>query len=689
MKFLKKNFFYILLILFSLVVFALCIRINIFRYQNFEFGKFDLGNMVQMVWNSLHGKIMYLTDYFGTNMPRWGMSHVDPILLLFVPIFALFPHPLTLVFSQLALVIFSSLLIYKIAELELSSQFAAAIFGFAYLAYPALGYLLSWTGFHGVTAVIPFFLAAFYVFEKMNRSNSFTKKGLIYFWVFLVLAMMGKEEIPLFVFMFGLFVVFFRKKTKLGVSMALCGILWFLVAFFVIIPANAHYRVDGYKAFAQSIGISLSPEKDVLKPNYFLSRYEDFGDSYIEVAINMLLSPKKTIRVFFGGDKLENLDMTLRPMGYISLLYPPVFAFALPEFAINYLTTAGGIGTSEIYNHRISMIIPILFVSAIYAVGFLSKNFSKYTKVPTKFLVVVFSGFVLLMNIYTTFEYENPVFLWLTQSVKKRVSALIAYADTEEAARKYEIGDVIKTHEIEVKDRECAGKIVQEIPDKVSVSGPDHLGAHLAMRETYAIFPALFDSADYVIVDVFARKVLTILEVPLSLVNGIVGKVMKNPNYELTGACGNLFVFRRVSPGASDEESLLLPIQEKFEYEEKFDYDLFKQLTVVDYSIPEVLKRGKIANMNFVYTHKGDYSLDGYFIYSVFENTQTGDVYKFVHLPSFGLNPVGGWVENHYYTEEVEFVFPSYMPEGVYNYFVSITNNSRTRNMFLGEISVL
>src|SRR4030066_2153332 len=97
----KNNIFFLILIAFSLIFLAINIRINIFRYNNFDFGKFDLGNMTQMVWNAGHGRGLYLTDYFGTNLPRWAMSHVDPILYIFVPIFMIFPHALTLVISQL------------------------------------------------------------------------------------------------------------------------------------------------------------------------------------------------------------------------------------------------------------------------------------------------------------------------------------------------------------------------------------------------------------------------------------------------------------------------------------------------------------------------------------------------------------------------------------------------------------
>jgi len=108
-QYLKKHKYFLLLLFISLVFLAVNIRINTFKYYNFDYGKFDLGNMTQMVWNAGRGRGLYLTDYFGTNLPRWAMSHVDPILYVFVPIFLLFPSPLTLVYSQLVLVIFSSL----------------------------------------------------------------------------------------------------------------------------------------------------------------------------------------------------------------------------------------------------------------------------------------------------------------------------------------------------------------------------------------------------------------------------------------------------------------------------------------------------------------------------------------------------------------------------------------------------
>ncbi|MBI2621008.1 DUF2079 domain-containing protein [candidate division WWE3 bacterium] len=651
------------------------VRMNVFRYDNFDYGKFDLGNMTQMVWNTLNGRFMYLTDYFGTNLPRWAMSHVDPILLLFVPIFALFQSALTLVVSQLVLVIFSAVLIYLIARQHLQSNLSAFLIAVSYLFYPALGFILAWTGFHGITVAIPFFLGAFYIIEKMHKENNFGRFFVVLFWVLVVVSMSGKEEISLFIVMLGFFVWLVRKNMRLGLQLIGVGSLWFAVAFFVIIPAYSHYRVKGYERFAQSLGIDSKLESDVVVSNFFLRRYGDFGDSYLEVIFNMATQPRRLVRVLLGGDRLDNLRMTFEPLAYTPLLYPPILAIALPEFAINYGTTAGGIGTSEIFNHRISLIIPVLFISTIYGL--------KYLLGERKRLVIMASVVVLASNVYTTFRYENPVYLWITQAISKRVFAKEIYV--EAGLESLEMGQRLRFSPIETNDRDCARKIVKMIPDNASVSGPDHLGAHLALRETYALFPALYDSADYVIIDVFAEKVARILEIDKVIIKDAASRVMKDENYKLVGACSNLFVFENVGPHGKQK---LLPIQEKFTYDEKVDYEIFQSLTVVDYDIPAKVKRGINTDISFTYVRRGDQSLDGYVLFLTFINAETKDGYQVANIPSFGLSRPSAWTKDHYYIEDVEVVLPTYLEAGEYKVFVGMDNKVRTRSIYLGDMIV-
>ena len=71
-------------------------------YLNFRIGRFDLGNMVQAVWSTTHGRALEMTDgSTGEQIVRLGM-HVDPLLVLLAPLWALWPSPLALALAQIA-----------------------------------------------------------------------------------------------------------------------------------------------------------------------------------------------------------------------------------------------------------------------------------------------------------------------------------------------------------------------------------------------------------------------------------------------------------------------------------------------------------------------------------------------------------------------------------------------------------
>jgi uncharacterized membrane protein len=705
-NFVKKNFFLIGLVFFFLVVLAVNIRINAFRYDNFDYGKFDLGNMSQMVWNTLDGRFMYLTDYFGTNLPRWAMSHVDPILLLFVPLFAAIPHPMTLVYAQVLLVLVSAFLVYAIAKLELGSKLAAAAFGASFLAYPAVGFVTAWTGYHGVSVVIPFFLGAFYVFEKMHKAGNFTKKGLVTFWILLTLTMMGKEQLPLYICFYGLFILLFRNPaiesltfskewlvrflktpiSRLSLWMMGIGFAWFFTAFFIIIPAFADYRVEGYEEFAKSLGLMDNTVRDVALPNYFLARYDAFGESYTEIMLNILFRPSLATEVFFGGDRVENLVKTFGPLAYAPLAYPPLLMISLPDFLINYMTSAGGIGTAEVRNHRISMIIPVLFLASIYAISFLYlylRPLLEKVRIRKELFVAVLALAIFGSNIYMSFYDNNPVYLWMAQAIKKRV---FAKTESEIAKKDLEIGEVVRISELEDKDRDCARNIVSMIPDGVSVSGPDYLGAHLSLRETYAIFPALYNEADYVVVDIFSKKILTILDADLDLGRQVVERIMRSEDYRLVWGCGNLFVFQNVGPHEKDP---LMPLQERYQYEETTDLEFFQDLHIVDYSVPAAMTRGVPSSLKFVHVPKENSALSDYVMFTSFLNTETGHLYQSANLPSFGVIQPEDWVKDRYYVENLSMALPEFLDEGVYKVFLGMGNKIRTRSIYLGDVEVL
>ena len=75
-----------------------------------------------------------------------------------------------------------------------------------------------------------------------------------------------------------------------------------------------------------------------------------------------------------------------------------IFKFLAENKKVNVIvTTAGGIGTAEINNHRISMIVPVIFLSTIFSIGFLGaltdSYFKKY-RIKGRHIVIGVSAFI-------------------------------------------------------------------------------------------------------------------------------------------------------------------------------------------------------------------------------------------------------------------------------------------------------
>ena len=66
--------------------------LSLLRHRAFSTGRFDLGNMVQAVWSTAHGRPLEATTLTGEQFTRLG-AHFDPILVLFAPLWWLWPHP--------------------------------------------------------------------------------------------------------------------------------------------------------------------------------------------------------------------------------------------------------------------------------------------------------------------------------------------------------------------------------------------------------------------------------------------------------------------------------------------------------------------------------------------------------------------------------------------------------------------
>src|SRR5213078_2888222 len=94
------------------------------RHDAFVTGRFDLGNMVQAVWSTAHGHLLRVTDLYGDQISRLG-AHVDPILVLFAPLWLIWPSADMLLVVQALAVGSGAFPVYWLARKHLASTRAA------------------------------------------------------------------------------------------------------------------------------------------------------------------------------------------------------------------------------------------------------------------------------------------------------------------------------------------------------------------------------------------------------------------------------------------------------------------------------------------------------------------------------------------------------------------------------------
>ena len=208
----------------------------------------DLGIMDQTLWNSLHGHFWRQTicnpisdlDCLG-EASRWGI-HFEPLMLMLLPLYAVFPHPETLQIAQVIGVALGAIPAYLLGSRRTRSAVAGIALAVLYLGLPTLRAATT-SDFHMVTFAAPILLLALYaVYARHDRL-------LI---IACVLALGTKEQIPLDVLMIAL-LLFGQGRRRLAVAVAALAVGWGVLALVVLhvmsplglSPAVARYGIGG------------------------------------------------------------------------------------------------------------------------------------------------------------------------------------------------------------------------------------------------------------------------------------------------------------------------------------------------------------------------------------------------------------------------------------------------------------
>ena len=159
----------------AIAFFVVCLILILHRYYSF-YASFDQGIFNQVFWNNLHGRFFQssLSSSLSTNVVHSGEvaevyyhrlgQHFTPALLLWLPIYALFPFPATLSVLQVTLVTAAGIVLYVLArqylEPILAGTIAASYYGAIAVIAPTL------TNFHDISQIPLFTFSLLLAMEK-------------------------------------------------------------------------------------------------------------------------------------------------------------------------------------------------------------------------------------------------------------------------------------------------------------------------------------------------------------------------------------------------------------------------------------------------------------------------------------------------------------------------------------------
>ena len=300
----------------------------VLKHLSFNSSAYDLGVFDQVVWNSSHGRLF--ENSVAPEAPHFLGLHFAPIVVILVPLYWVYPSPITLVCMQALLLAVAGVPIYLLARDLLHSHVLALTMLVAYLLQPATAYIALFD-FHEVAIAMPLLATALYFLLRQRYAP---------FGLALGLAFLAKEDIGLIGAAIGMFIVFSQRRWRLGLGVVLAGTLWTFLLVCYIIP-------------------SLNPSGVY----QFAALYKDLGTTPQGLVSNILHDPSRFLRPMVGFEKQAYIQQLLAPLGGLSLLGWPVLVIATPSFLSVLLSDS--FPRLLIRHHYSAMLLPTLLAASV------------------------------------------------------------------------------------------------------------------------------------------------------------------------------------------------------------------------------------------------------------------------------------------------------------------------------------
>ncbi|OCQ97876.1 hypothetical protein BCD67_01725 [Oscillatoriales cyanobacterium USR001] len=331
----------------AIAFFAVSLLLTLHRYYNF-YASYDQGIFNQVFWNGTHGRMFEssLSSALSTNVVhdrqlpevfyyRLG-QHFTPALILWLPIYALFPSPVTLTVLQVTLVTAAGLVLYALARHYLAPQLSAAIAISFYCANAVIGPTLG--NFHDICQI------PLYVFSLLLAME---KRRWRIFAIFAVLILAVREDAGITLFGVGFYMICSRRYPRTGLVVCALSFGYIVALTNLIMPL---FSAD-------------------ISERFMMERFGQYAEgdraSTLQILWGMISNPLRLL-----GELFTPFDRTLKyllaqwlPLAFIPAISPASWAIA--GFPLLKLFLGKGESVLAINIRYAMTVVPGLFYGAI------------------------------------------------------------------------------------------------------------------------------------------------------------------------------------------------------------------------------------------------------------------------------------------------------------------------------------
>lgn len=329
------------------VFFVLCLLLTLHRYYSF-YATYDQGIFNQLFWNGTHGHLFEssLSSALSTNVVHQNQipevfyyrlgQHFTPALMLWLPIYSLFPSPVTLTVLQVTLITAAGLVLYPLARHYLEPRLSAAIVVSYYCANAVIGPTLG--NFHDVCQTPLFVFSLLLAMEK---------RWWPLFGILATLILAVREDGGIVLFGVGVYLILSRRYPLTGLAVCVLSFGYMIVLTNLIMPL---FSAD-------------------ISQRFMIERFGQYADgeeaSTLDIIWGMVSNPGRLVEQlftpFFG--KIKYLLGQWLPLALVPAVAPASWTIA--GFPLLKLFLAKGESVLAINIRYAMTVVPGLFYGAI------------------------------------------------------------------------------------------------------------------------------------------------------------------------------------------------------------------------------------------------------------------------------------------------------------------------------------